>query len=295
MFAVTCVPGCYHQHALRKSSIKPDNSSRLNICKHELQLEGLKQAITLNRHQPRCTPGTHVRDGGEVYSTQPPKAPRMNRLLQNINTAGTSLFFQIIWNDQRLAIPHISVPDIRWIKWEALKAAGFKGCVFDKDNTLCEPFALEVHPKLQQSLADCRDVFDGRMVLFSNSAGLLQYDPQGEEAAALEAVFGIPVLRHTQKKPAGGCEELEQHFGCPASEIVFIGDRYLTDIVYGNRHGMLTIRCAPLTQQGEPAGVQLARPIEDWYVGRWMAQGIKAPAHPLIGHNAMCGMLRDAV
>ena len=34
-------------------------------------------------------------------------------------------------------------------------------------------------------------------------------------------------------------------------------DRYLTDIVFGNRHGMLTIRPAPLTTQGEPAGVVL--------------------------------------
>jgi hypothetical protein len=35
----------------------------------------------------------------------------------------------------------------------------------------------------------------------------------GKEAAQLEAAFGIPVLRHQDKKPAGGCTELEQHFG----------------------------------------------------------------------------------
>lgn len=34
-----------------------------------------------------------------------------------------------------------------------------------------------------------------------------------------------------------------------------IGDRYLTDVVYGNRHGLLTIRPAPLTLEGEPSAV----------------------------------------
>jgi phosphatidylglycerophosphatase GEP4 len=41
--------------------------------------------------------------------------------------------------------------------------------------------------------------------------------PAGEEAAALEAALGIPVLRHRDKKPAGGCAELEQLFGWGAA------------------------------------------------------------------------------
>lgn len=39
-------------------------------------------------------------------------------------------------SDRPLALPHLSVADIRWVDWRALAAAGFKGCVFDKDNTL---------------------------------------------------------------------------------------------------------------------------------------------------------------
>ena len=34
-----------------------------------------------------------------------------------------------------------------------------------------------------------------------------------------------------------------------------IGDRYLTDVVYGNRNGLFTIRPAPLTLEGEPSAV----------------------------------------
>jgi phosphatidylglycerophosphatase GEP4 len=38
-----------------------------------------------------------------------------------------------------------------------------------------------------------------------------------------------------------------------------VGDRYLTDVVYGNRNGMFTIRPAPLSLHGEPQTVKLVR------------------------------------
>lgn len=36
----------------------------------------------------------------------------------------------------------------------------------------------------------------------------------GTVAEKLEKELGIPVLRHTEKKPAGSAEDLEKHFGC---------------------------------------------------------------------------------
>uniref|UniRef100_A0A383W3Y3 Phosphatidylglycerophosphatase n=1 Tax=Tetradesmus obliquus TaxID=3088 RepID=A0A383W3Y3_TETOB len=217
----------------------------------------------------------------------------MNKLLQNVNLAGASLFLQILGGNQSLALPHISVPDISWVDWPAVKAAGFKVCIFDKDNTLCEPFALAVPPALLPSFSACRAEFGGNIVLYSNSAGLQQYDPQGVEAAALEAAFGVQVLRHKDKKPAGGCEELQQQFQCEPHEMVFVGDRYLTDVVFGNRHGMLTIRVAPLTSQGEPPTVVAARVLEDACVRRWSASGIKAPLQQLLPHDQCSRLVKQ--
>lgn len=77
------------------------------------------------------------------------------------------------------ALPHVSVPSIAWVDWEAVQRAGFQGCVFDKDNTLTEPYAEEVAQQLVPSLRRCQEAFGGRLVLFSNSAGLAQFDPQG--------------------------------------------------------------------------------------------------------------------
>lgn len=86
------------------------------------------------------------------------------------------------------------------------------------------------------------------------------------------------ILRLGAKKPGGTAEEIEKYFGCPASSLVMVkiefisclfsqllyfvsaylyslsqvGDRILTDIVYGNRHGFLTILTEPLSLAEEP-------------------------------------------
>ena len=74
---------------------------------------------------------------------------------------------------------HVNVPDIRWVNWKALRAAGYKGCVFDKDNTLTEPYALAVHSTLTTAMQHCLEAFDGNVALLSNSAGLQEFDPKG--------------------------------------------------------------------------------------------------------------------
>ena len=80
---------------------------------------------------------------------------------------------------------------------------------------------------------------------------------------------------------------------CAPHEMVFIGDRYLTDVVYGNRHGMLTVRVAPLTSKGEPPGVAAARVIEEACVKRWLAAGIKAPLQQLMPHEQCASIIKQ--
>mmetsp|Transcript_49367 Transcript_49367/g.91905 ORF Transcript_49367/g.91905 Transcript_49367/m.91905 type:complete len:259 (+) Transcript_49367:266-1042(+) len=221
----------------------------------------------------------HTRRVSTHMGTLPSRA---RRALQNINISGVKLFFRTYLGEPFLAVPHIQVRDISEVNWRALRDAGFQGCVFDKDNTLTLPYALEVHDPLRASLDDCRDVFEGRLAILSNSAGLKQYDPQGSLAAALERALRIPVLLHGSKKPAGTRAELEDHFGVPAHKLIMIGDRYFTDVVYGNLHGMLTIRPAPFTDDGETFVVKKVRQLEDSTINRWRRTGIRAAEHPLV-------------
>jgi len=195
----------------------------------------------------------------------------------------------VIGGQKELAMPHVSVPDIRWVDWKGLKAAGFRACVFDKDNTITDPYALTIKPELQESMAECLEVFGRDQVsLLSNSAGLFQFDPDGKEAEIMEEALGIRVLRHREKKPGGSSHEISQQLGCRDDEMIMIGDRVLTDVVYGNRNGMFTIRVEPLTDQGEKKSVKLARALEEYLLHRWQNKGRKAPVHRLAPTEEDC-------
>ncbi len=61
-----------------------------------------------------------------------------------------------------------------------------------------------------------------------------------------------------------------------------VGDRFLTDIVYGNKNGMLTVHTAPLATDGEPTTVRLARRIEERYISQWRSRGVLPPMHALV-------------
>ena len=93
----------------------------------------------------------------------------------------------------------MNVPDIRWVNWKALRAAGYKGCVFDKDNTLTEPYALAVHSTLTTAMQHCLEAFDGNVALLSNSAGLQEFDPKGVALLFhdLHHVCHVPTESHT--------------------------------------------------------------------------------------------------
>ncbi|KAK4258027.1 hypothetical protein QN277_007538 [Acacia crassicarpa] len=81
--------------------------------------------------------------------------------------------------------------------WSELRRRGFKGAVFDKDNTITVPYSLTPWPPLTPSLELCKSEFGPDVAIFSNSAGLHEYDPEGSKARALEEAIGIRVIRHS--------------------------------------------------------------------------------------------------
>ncbi|KAJ4885012.1 haloacid dehalogenase (HAD) superfamily protein [Raphanus sativus] len=201
---------------------------------------------------------------------------------QRINVEGIVSSVSVIVKDRHLVLPHVSVRDLRYIDWGELKRKGFKGVVFDKDNTLTAPYSLAIWPPLRPSIEQCKAVFGHDIAVFSNSAGLTEYDHDDSKAKALEAETGIRVLRHKTKKPAGTAEEVEKHFGCASSELIMVGDRPFTDIVYGNRNGFLTVLTEPLSRAEEPFIVRQVRRLELALLKRWLRKGLKPVDHILV-------------
>ncbi|PIN08343.1 putative hydrolase (HAD superfamily) [Handroanthus impetiginosus] len=210
---------------------------------------------------------------------------------QRINLEGIACFVGIFAKDNHLVVPHVSVPDIRYIDWAELKNRGFKGVVFDKDNTITVPYSLRLWAPLESSMEQCKSLFGNNIAVFSNSAGLSEYDRDGRRARILEDAIGIKVIRHWVKKPAGSAEEIERHFGCEASSLIMVGDRPLTDVVYGNRNGFFTILTEPLSLAEEPLIVRQVRLLEVALVKRWSRKGLKPISNSLIPDSAKCDHL----
>jgi len=201
---------------------------------------------------------------------------------QSVNVGGISLVLRTLLGGRAaLLLPHLQVADICSLDWAALRAAGFEGVIFDKDNTLTAPYASGAHPPLQPALDACLSAFGGAACVLSNSAGLAQFDPRGAEAAAATGALRLPVLAHRLKKPGGGPEAAEALLGCPASHMVLVGDRFATDVLFGNRHGMLTVRVAPLQPAADVPAVRVARAAELALVAAARRSGCAPPGHSL--------------
>ncbi|XP_027932167.1 uncharacterized protein LOC114187938 isoform X1 [Vigna unguiculata] len=207
---------------------------------------------------------------------------------QRINLEAILCSTMVIFKDPKLAMPHIFVPDIRYVDWAELRRKGFKGVVFDKDNTITAPYSLKPWPPLESSLESCKLAFGHDIAVFSNSAGLHEYDHDGSKARMLEGAIGIKVIRHRVKKPGGTAEETEKHFGCEASQLIMVGDRPFTDIVYGNRNGFLTILTEPLSLAEEPFIVKQVRKLENSFVRYWSRRRLKPPSQRLLPDPKLC-------
>ncbi|CAK9160226.1 unnamed protein product [Ilex paraguariensis] len=90
---------------------------------------------------------------------------------QRINLEGIVCSVGVFARHRHLAMPHVVVPDIRYIDWVELKRKGFQGVVFDKDNTITVPYSLTLWGPLESSMERCKSVFGNDVAVFSNSAG----------------------------------------------------------------------------------------------------------------------------
>ena len=178
-------------------------------------------------------------------------------MVQSINTKALLTLASVARRPYLLS-PHIHVPSISDVNYQSMRDhCGIKAIIFDKDNTITAPYETAVHERASLGLQSALEVFGhNNVAILSNSAGT-QDDRDYEDAIKIEQALGINVIRHDEKKP-GGLEEVMKHFeesGVEsASQLCMVSDRLLTDVVFGNLHGMLTVHCLPLCTGEENKG-----------------------------------------
>jgi phosphatidylglycerophosphatase GEP4 len=190
--------------------------------------------------------------------------------MQSLNTSALSILFRILISSsyrQKLLQPSLTIPDISYLDIRKLKQAGFKAIAFDKDNTITAPYSSDIHPPFLEKWKECKQEFGAhRMLIVSNSAGGPDDYPLYLQSFGIEQELGVRVLKHPDdKKPKGG-EQLIKYFNLPANEIVFVGDRLLTDVVYANMIGAYSVWCTRIiTTKGDNWFAAGIRRLEHWY------------------------------
>lgn len=178
-------------------------------------------------------------------------------------------------NGRHLLLPCESVATLSDVSMQRLRRNGIRGVILDKDNTVTAPYVDEVHPRAANGLQMLLREFPGKVAILSNSAGTPD-DSEYKQAARIEESLGVPVIRHTEKKP-GGLAEVMKHFSMEPHELAIVGDRLLTDIYFGNLHGMYTIHVGILTLEGDNKAAAFVRFAENHLILPLLAKKTKTP------------------
>ncbi|KAG2358103.1 mitochondrial PGP phosphatase-domain-containing protein [Suillus spraguei] len=192
-----------------------------------------------------------------------------------LNIPGVLAPFHLLKNP-RLIIPHVTVKDIRQIDFLALRNAGYRGAVFDKDNCLTIPYEDILVPQLNDAWRECREAFgEGNVIIVSNSAGT-KYDAGGIQAESVSYHLSVPVLRHDTLKPGYSCiTSIRSYFSSLSvpildDELVIVGDRIFTDVIMANRmrSGFAS------TSNDAPARARIGGPLAIWTDGVWQKESM---------------------
>ncbi|TFK21985.1 hypothetical protein FA15DRAFT_681888 [Coprinopsis marcescibilis] len=201
-----------------------------------------------------------------------------------LNIPGLLVPFQLVIYP-RIALPHVSIKDIRQLNFRTLKKAGYRGAVFDKDNCLTIPYQDHLVPEITEVWKECLETFgDGNVIIVSNSAGTY-LDAGGIQAESVSYHLQVPVLAHKSFKPAYSCiSAIRSYFSSlpnpvKDNELIIVGDRIFTDIVMANRirnaHLNRSNALASPSESTNAANTQSPDgPLAIWTTGVWKKEAM---------------------
>ncbi|KKY34423.1 putative had superfamily phosphatase [Diaporthe ampelina] len=171
-------------------------------------------------------------------------------MVVNFNLSASLNIFKLLSNPS-LCLPHAAVSTFRDLPIpldSAFRQKGvevnIKAVVLDKDDCFAAPETNEVHQPYQEKFEALKAAYPGpRILIVSNTAGALSYDPKAKLASELEKATGVKVLSHQTKKPGCGAEIMEYFHSHPEtgvsspSQVAIVGDRLFTDMMLANTMG----------------------------------------------------------
>lgn len=151
-------------------------------------------------------------------------------------------------------MPNEKVKSAYDIEYEKLYAKGYRGIIFDIDNTLvpneapADDRAIALFKRLHQ--------IGFRTMLLSNNRSRKRVEKFKEDVKASYCLWGA-------NKPVKlGYRAGMQMLGTDQSSTVFIGDQIFTDMMGGLQAGMYTILTSPIDKTSDDITIKLKRRLE---------------------------------
>ncbi len=128
------------------------------------------------------------------------------------------------------------------IDFESWRDRGYRGIIFDVDNTLVEHGAPADARAIQ--LFERLHALGFRMILLSNNK-----EPRVKSFC--EAVVGADYIYKAGKPKRAGYEQAMERMGTDVHTTLFVGDQIFTDVWGANRAGIYTILVRPIDPREE--------------------------------------------
>ncbi|WP_371371405.1 YqeG family HAD IIIA-type phosphatase [Sporomusa aerivorans] len=152
----------------------------------------------------------------------------------------------------KLLVPGLAVNTLSDIDFAELKQRGIRGIILDLDNTIIPWNSPELCPEVLAWIKDLPGQ-GFKVCLVSNNG------KRRVKHIALQC--GAPFIARALKPSRTGFRRAASVMELHSEAIAVIGDQLFTDILGGNRQGMLTIRVKPLAAK-EFIGTKITRQLE---------------------------------
>jgi uncharacterized protein len=130
---------------------------------------------------------------------------------------------------------------------------GLKGLVLDIDDTIVPIKTTEVSEQLVTWLADIRQ--ECKIWLVTNN-------PHKHRISTISQSLDLPYILSAAKPSVRKLRVAVDDMGLPYSQVAMVGDRVFTDVLGGNRLGLLTILAQPISATASTSSFHLLRRIE---------------------------------
>lgn len=164
----------------------------------------------------------------------------------------------------RLLCPNLAVDSLFDIDLDDLAGQGIRGVIFDLDNTIIPWDSREMDAAIVAWLQDVLARGFKVAIVSNNWRGRVR---------EIAARFGLPFVSRAYKPAKTGFRRALAELGLEAGEAAVVGDQLFTDVLGGNRLGLMTIWVKPLTAH-EFIGTRIHRRIERLAVRMLRAKGL---------------------